>query len=184
MSCLLFLQGRIGKIEKKLVKNDLTIVTISIASNNPEDKNKDGSVKTEWTDVTAVGKRADAIFNYSKKGDIVSVIARKTTNKVSDGNGGNRYFTNYYIQEGYSSFQTLYKSGKEKEEASKSGQDTSNVDYDSDDTSTSLLSEKNNHTNTSKLEDSDEIPFLDMSVGTGFKQDKKADPFAGEEIPE
>lgn len=108
MSCILMLNGRIGKIEKNLTKNGITVVKVSIASSNDE-KDKDNNYKTEWTDITAYGKKAEYIYNYSHKGDIVSVIARKQTEKVTDANGNNRYFTNYIIGEAFYCFQILHR---------------------------------------------------------------------------
>ena len=62
MSCILIAQGRIGNVKKVLTSTGITIVNLSVASDNAE-KDKDGQFKTEWTDFEAFGKRADGIFN-------------------------------------------------------------------------------------------------------------------------
>ena len=90
-------QGRIGNVKKVLTQNNITIVTLSVASDNQE-KDKNGEFKTEWTDFEAFGKRADGIFNYFHKGDMVNILAKKSTSKVTDTEGKNRYYTHYKIE--------------------------------------------------------------------------------------
>ena len=97
MSCILMAQGRIGNVKKVLTQNNITIVTLSVASDNAE-KDKNGEFKTEWTDFEAFGKRADGIFNYFHKGDMVNITAKKSTSKVTDAEGKNRYYTHYKIE--------------------------------------------------------------------------------------
>ena len=143
MSCLLSAQGRIGKFDKKISANNVTILKISVASSN-EEKDKEGKPKTEWTEFTAMGKQADAIFNFARKGDMVSVIARKSTNKITGQDGTNRYFTNYNIINGYEGFQILQRAQSQRD-ASNSGNGSDSYSHESHETHES--SEHENHSN-------------------------------------
>lgn len=163
MSCILMLQGRIGKIEKKLTTNSITVAKISIASSN-DDKTKDGTYLTEWTDVVAYGKKAEYICNNYHTGDVVSAIAKKQTNKVTDNNGNNKYYTNYNLCEAFYAFQLLHK-----KQNSNTGMNQNNIQNEQ-------IPKETKNDNQFQ-----ELPSLnqDTNSGTGFKQDFKIE----EEIP-
>lgn len=148
MSCLLIAQGRIGKFDKKVSANNVTILKISVASSN-EEKDKEGKPKTEWTEFTAMGKQADAIFNFAKKGDMVSVIARKSTNKITGQDGTNRYFTNYNIINGYEGFQVLQRAQRDANSSGSGNDSSSHTSHETHETHESYdredRSEKESH---------------------------------------
>ena len=127
MSCILIAQGRIGNVKKVLTSTGITIVNLSVASDNAE-KDKDGQFKTEWTDFEAFGKRADGIFNYFHKGDMVCIYAKKSTTKAVDTEGKTRYYTHYKIE----NIEMLSRSKKTTEATSES-EVTENVNNVSED---------------------------------------------------
>ncbi len=96
MSCLLFAQGRIGKIQQKSLNNSLSVLEFTVASNTG-DKDKEGNYRTEWTTFEVWGNRSDALFKILHVGDIVSVIAKKVTNKSTNSDGKERYFVSYRV---------------------------------------------------------------------------------------
>ena len=128
MSCILIAQGRIGNVKKVLTSTGVTIVNLSVASDNAE-KDKDGQFKTEWTDFEAFGKRADGIFNYFHKGDMVCIYAKKSTTKAVDHEGKTRYYTHYKIE----NIEMLSRNKKTAEVASESEvtENVNNVNEDS-----------------------------------------------------
>ena len=113
MSCILMVQGRIGKIEKKVSANGTTITRIAVASSNGNKDKNTGEYKPEWTTLTAFGARADYIYENAYKGDLVNILAKKTTNvrKGENENEKNRYYTEYLID----SYQLLAKSNRRNE---------------------------------------------------------------------
>lgn len=129
MSCLLFAQGRIGKIEKTSTSNGNPWVKFSVASSNGR-KDKDGNMKTEWTDFNAFGKRADFISEHVQKGDLVSVVATKDTFKSNGKDGKTRYFTNYNVCEDTTAFQILHKSDTMIQKEMKIAENTELPDLD------------------------------------------------------
>ena len=110
MSCMLMVQGRIGKIEKKVSANGTTITRITVAASNGDKDKNTGEYKTEWTTLTAFGARADYIYENAYKGDLVNILAKKSTNVRKGENEGdkNRYYVEFLIE----SYQLLSKSNK------------------------------------------------------------------------
>ena len=108
MSCLLFAQGRIGKIEEKKTLKGTPYVVFSVASSNGEKDNDKGEYKTEWTDFTAWGKKSEYILNYAKVGSIVSVIAIKSSTKYEDKDSGKKHiYVDYRVSSSFNGFQIL-----------------------------------------------------------------------------
>ena len=161
MSCILIAQGRIGNVKKVLTQNNITIITLSVASDNAE-KDKNGEFKTEWTDFEAFGKRADGIFNYFHKGDMVNIVAKKSTSKVPDSEGKNRYYTHYKIE----SIEMLSrKKVADTSESSEAPESIENVNEEEIETEEAIpdinLGESNSSDNKVPLKDvmEDDIPY-------------------------
>ena len=82
--------GRVGKIEQKGTVTKINLVV------NSKYKAKDGNLveTSEWFDCVAFGRTGEIASQYVQAGDMLFVIAEKSTNKVDD-----KYFTSFKIQE-------------------------------------------------------------------------------------
>ena len=88
------LLGRLGQDpEVIIVKNDLAIANLSVATNGRKKENDKWVKTTEWHRVVVFGKTAEFIGHYGGKGAIVLVEGRLQTRKWEDKSGQSRYTT-------------------------------------------------------------------------------------------
>lgn len=70
--------GRLGHdAEIQKLGSGTTVCNFSLAVDGGKDK--DGERKTEWIDFRAFGKTAEMIGQYTKKGDLITVIGRQSS---------------------------------------------------------------------------------------------------------
>lgn len=70
--------GRLGReIEVMKLDNGTSVCNFSLAVDEGKDKN--GERKTEWIDFRAFSKTADLLGQYTKKGDLITVIGRQAS---------------------------------------------------------------------------------------------------------
>jgi single-strand DNA-binding protein len=84
------LLGRLGQNpEVRQTQTGMTVATLNLATNEVVKQ----ETQTEWHRVIVFGKAAEAIQQYSKKGDQLFIEGRIRTSKWQDKEGNNRYST-------------------------------------------------------------------------------------------
>ena len=89
------LVGRIGSNpEGKYTPSGISIANYSIATNEIK-ANSDGNKTdhTEWHNIVSIGKQADFITEYVKKGQLICIEGKLRTNKWEDKNKVTHYKT-------------------------------------------------------------------------------------------
>jgi len=89
------LVGRIGSNpEGKYTPSGISIANYSIATNETK-ANSDGNKTdhTEWHNIVSIGKQADFITEYVKKGQLICIEGKLRTNKWEDKNKNTHYKT-------------------------------------------------------------------------------------------
>lgn len=89
------LVGRIGQSpEGKYTPSGVSIANYSLATNETK-TNSDGNKidHTEWHNIVSIGKQADFVTAYIKKGQLVSIEGKLRTNKWEDKNKVTHYKT-------------------------------------------------------------------------------------------
>ena len=92
--------GNIGKdAEIKFTQNNFAICSFSIATTEryKPDPNADWVEKTEWHRCVLVGKRAETIVQYLKKGTKVYIEGKIHTREWQDKEGNRRYSTDIKV---------------------------------------------------------------------------------------
>ncbi|MAJ45499.1 MAG: hypothetical protein CMF96_12260 [Candidatus Marinimicrobia bacterium] len=87
--------GRVGQPpEGKYTPSGIAIANYSIATNETITKS-DGSkiAHTEWHNIVSIGKQANFVTEFIKKGQLVSIEGRLRTNKWNDKNKITHYKT-------------------------------------------------------------------------------------------
>lgn len=89
------LVGRLGKDpETRYMTDGKAVTNFSLAtSDNWKDKSGEKQEKTEWHNVVAFGKLAEIIAEYVKKGSLLYIEGKLTTEKWTDKEGKDRYTT-------------------------------------------------------------------------------------------
>lgn len=89
------LVGRVGgDPESKSTKSGLSVANFSLATNETMNRS-DGQKNehTEWHNVVSMGKQADFVSEYIKKGQLISLEGRLRTNKWEGNDKVTRYKT-------------------------------------------------------------------------------------------
>jgi single-strand DNA-binding protein len=100
MSANVSILGNVGRTpESRLTPQGDVIASFSIASNSVR-KTKDGEVKkTDWFRVTAIGKQAETLMKFSKKGDRLLVQGKLTLNPWMDRQGSPQVSADLFLQD-------------------------------------------------------------------------------------
>jgi single-strand DNA-binding protein len=100
MSANVSILGNVGRTpESRLTPQGDVIASFSIASNTVR-KTKDGEVKkTDWFRVTAFGKQAETLMEYTKKGDRLLVQGKLTLNPWTDRQGSPQVSADLLLQD-------------------------------------------------------------------------------------
>lgn len=93
--------GRVGKDpEVRFTQEGKAIANFSIAtSENWKDKSGEKQEKTEWHNIVAFGKLAEIIGEYVKKGSLLYIEGKITTEKWQDKETGKDRYTTKIIAE-------------------------------------------------------------------------------------
>ena len=89
------LVGRIGQSpEGRYTPSGLSVVNYSIATNETK-SNSDGNKtdNTEWHNIVSLGKQADFVSEYVKKGQLICIEGKLRTQKWEDKNKVTHYKT-------------------------------------------------------------------------------------------
>ena len=96
------LVGRIGADpEIKLLPNGNHVVNFNIATDEgyTHSQTQEKVDKTEWHRITAFGKLAEIIGQYSSKGQLVYIEGKLKTESWADGNGNKKFITKIIASE-------------------------------------------------------------------------------------
>ncbi len=87
--------GRLGlDPEVRYTPNGAAVATLSLATNDAyKDKSGQTIEKTEWHRVVFIGKLAEVLAEYARKGTLLYIEGRIRTNKWKDSAGNDRYTT-------------------------------------------------------------------------------------------
>lgn len=93
--------GHVGKDpEIRFMADGKAIASFSIAtSENWKDKNGEKQVKTDWHNITIFGKLAEIVQQYVKKGQLLYVEGKITTDKYTDKSGVEKYSTKIIVDQ-------------------------------------------------------------------------------------
>lgn len=92
------LVGRVGgDPETRSTKTGISVASFSLATNESM-KKADGQKNehTEWHNVVSMGKQADFVSEYIKKGQLISIEGRLRTSKWEGNDSVTRYKTEIY----------------------------------------------------------------------------------------
>jgi single-strand DNA-binding protein len=89
------LAGALGQDpEKRVTQNGASIVNVNLATNEFEKKQDGGyEKKAEWHKLVIIGKAADKVEQYCKKGSKIIVEGKNQTRNYIDKEGQKRYIT-------------------------------------------------------------------------------------------
>lgn len=96
------LVGHLGKdIEKRFMPNGNPVANTSLATSEQwKDKTTgEKQEKTEWHNLVFFGKLADVADQYLKKGSLIYVEGKLTTDKWQDKEGKDRFTTKIHVNE-------------------------------------------------------------------------------------
>lgn len=93
------LLGRIGQDIDLITTENSFIVNFSIATNESYIKNNEKIEKTEWHKIVSLGKTAENINKYAKKGDLILVHGKLQTRSWENKDGQKRYVTEVLVNE-------------------------------------------------------------------------------------
>ena len=81
-----FLIGRIGQTpERKYTPSGISIINYSLATNETKINTEGNKIEhTEWHNIISIGKQADFVAEYIKKGQLVCIEGKLKTNKWQD----------------------------------------------------------------------------------------------------
>lgn len=82
--------GRVGRIDLKYLPNGTAICSIALAISEKFTKDNQKQEKTYWANLKAFGKSAEVLQQYVAKGDMLSVVAKYTTNEYQDRAGAKK----------------------------------------------------------------------------------------------
>ncbi len=122
MSANVSILGNLGKTPESRVNAEGTLVTnFSIASNSVRNTPNGTMKKTDWFRVTAIGKQAEVLAEYAKKGNRLLVQGKLTFNPWLDREGSPQVSADLLLQD----FQFVGGSGDDAEDKS----ETSATEY-------------------------------------------------------
>lgn len=162
--------------ETKWTRNDTCVVTLRLATTAVW-KDRDGNKQenTEWHRVTAFGKQAEVIDEYSRKGDQLYIEGRLHYDKYDDKEGITRYTTDIILEE----FQFLNsKRDGEGSRGSSSSSRSSRRDDRDDDRRESRSSRSERPARQERPKQEDPLPGEDPGNETTRPED-----FADDDIP-
>jgi single-strand DNA-binding protein len=93
------LLGRIGQDIDLITTENSFIANFSIATNESYIKNNEKIEKTEWHKIVSLGKTAQNINKYAKKGDLILVHGKLQTRSWENKEGQKRYVTEVLVNE-------------------------------------------------------------------------------------
>lgn len=93
------LLGRIGQDIDLITTENSFIANFSIATNESYIKNNEKTEKTGWHKIVSLGKTAENINKYAKKGDLILVHGKLQTRSWENKDGQKRYVTEVLVNE-------------------------------------------------------------------------------------
>ncbi len=100
MSANVSILGNLGKTPESRVNAEGTLVTnFSIASNSVRNTPNGSLKKTDWFRVTAIGKQAEILAEYAKKGNRLLVQGKLTFNPWLDREGSPQVSADLLLQD-------------------------------------------------------------------------------------
>lgn len=158
--------------ETKWTRNDTCVVTLRLATTAVW-KDRDGNKQenTEWHRVTAFGKQAEVIDEYSRKGDQLYIEGRLHYDKYDDKEGITRYTTDIILEE----FQFLNSKKDDRDDRRSS---SSRRDRDDRDDRRESRSERPRSEKQQRPRQEDPLPGEDPGNETTRPED-----FADDDIP-
>ncbi len=121
--------GHVGKdYDIHTFENGNKVATLSVATNETyKDKNGEKITNTEWHTVKFLGKLAEIVEKYVKKGDLIFVEGKIKTS-LYEKNGEKKYFTEIWASE----LKMLGKSENKPEQIKTNKNDASKEDATND----------------------------------------------------
>ena len=121
MSANVSILGNLGKNPESRVNAEGTFITnFSIASNSVRNTPQGTLKKTDWFRVTAVGKQAEVLAEYAKKGNRLLVQGKLTFNPWLDREGSPQVSADLLLQD----FQFAGSSNDNSDDTNQSKDDT------------------------------------------------------------
>ena len=100
MSANVSILGNLGKNPESRVNAEGTLITnFSIASNSVRNTPNGTMKKTDWFRVTAIGKQAEVLAEYAKKGNKILVQGKLTFNPWLDREGSPQVSADLLLQD-------------------------------------------------------------------------------------
>lgn len=92
-----FLMGRLGKDPDYYSSDKGSVLVLALAtSQNYKDKKGEYQTQTDWHQIKVFGKRADAIKEFYKQGDVLHITGRITKETYKDKDGVEKMFPVIY----------------------------------------------------------------------------------------